>query len=446
MTGVVRVRPEAVKRSVAFFGSGLVHVLLLLWVAFGTLSRPAEPRQSLYDMTIRGKEKRIVWYRLADKMPEVRPAEAAPKPAAKPRPLRALRKFDQSLVVGKREEARTPRMVWAPAPVPSPPKPQPLPNLIAVEEKPLVKPFVAPRPKAVTPAAPALPDAPVVTAKLGAAPAGPELKALVKRFVRPVEKAETAPAAVVPDAPAAPGQVPAVTVAIVGLDPAKAVDIPAPPPPSPAEFSAGPKPAPHGAETDSGEAAIRIPGLTASGGARDRQATLVPRLGPPSMSTLLAGVRAAPAMGGLPPAPHAAHVSSSPDPMLDGREVYSIAIQMPNVTSYSGSWIVWFAEHEKTSATGEVRPPVPLRKVDPKYVASAAAEGVEGIVRLGAVIRRDGHVDTIQVLRHLDQRLDATATEALGKWIFEPAVRNGVPLDVDAVFEIPFRLAPKSAK
>jgi TonB family protein len=67
-------------------------------------------------------------------------------------------------------------------------------------------------------------------------------------------------------------------------------------------------------------------------------------------------------------------------------------------------------------------------------------------VRLGAVIRRDGHVDTIQVLRHLDQRLDATATEALGKWIFEPAVRNGVPLDVDAVFEIPFRLAPKSAK
>jgi TonB family protein len=164
------------------------------------------------------------------------------------------------------------------------------------------------------------------------------------------------------------------------------------------------------------------------------------------MKTLLAGVRAAPAPGAAP-APRAAHVSSAPDPMLEGRVVYSIAIQMPNVTSYSGSWIVWFAEHEqKEGASGEVRPPVPLRKVDPKYVASAAADGVQGVVRLAAVIRRNGHVDTIQLLRHLDDRLDASAMESLAKWEFEPATRNGAALDVDAVFEIPFRLAPKPSK
>jgi protein TonB len=133
--------------------------------------------------------------------------------------------------------------------------------------------------------------------------------------------------------------------------------------------------------------------------------------------------------------------------MLEGRVIYSVAIQMPNITSYSGSWIVWFAEHEqKEGATGEVRPPVPLRKVDPKYVASAAADGVQGVVRLAAVIRRNGHVDTIQLLRHLDDRLDASAMESLAKWEFEPAARNGMPLDVDAVFEIPFRLAPKPSK
>jgi len=32
------------------------------------------------------------------------------------------------------------------------------------------------------------------------------------------------------------------------------------------------------------------------------------------------------------------------------------------------------------------------------------------------------------------------------KWEFEPAARNGVPVDVDAVVEIPFRLAPRTSK
>ena len=35
-----------------------------------------------------------------------------------------------------------------------------------------------------------------------------------------------------------------------------------------------------------------------------------------------------------------------------------------------------------------------------------------------------------------------TAEEALGKWLFQPAERNGVTVDVDAIFEIPFNLAP----
>jgi protein TonB len=527
MAEVVHERRGAVESSIPFFGSGLLHGLLLAWVAFGTVAgRPAEPKQNIYDMTIRGQEKRIVWYRLSDKLPEVRPAETAK--AAPPQPLRAAKKFDQSLVAGARDASRAPRMVWAPAPETAAPKPQPLPNVIAVEQKPLVKPFTAPVPKLVAPApsalpeapqvtaklgtaevgpglkplvkpfarpeqkaavqgAPALPEAPQVTAKLGTAEAGPGLKPLVKPFARPEQKAAKGGAAALPQAPevtaklgaaeagpglkplvkpfarpeqkaAAPGAPalpdapdlaghgPALQLAIVGLDPARDLEVPAAPPPAEGGFSAGPKPAPKGAAADNNEAELTVPGLTARGGARDAQPTLVPKLGPPSMKTLLAGVPAAPPAGPLP-APRAAHVSSAPDPMLEGRVVYSIAIQMPNVTSYSGSWIVWFAEHErKDGASGEVRPPVPLRKVDPKYVASAAADGVQGVVRLAAIIRRNGHVDTIQLLRHLDDRLDTSAMESLAKWEFAPAERNGTALDVDAVFEIPFHLAPKPSK
>jgi vitamin B12 transporter len=98
------------------------------------------------------------------------------------------------------------------------------------------------------------------------------------------------------------------------------------------------------------------------------------------------------------------------------------------------------------SVPADMRPPIAVHKVDPKYIVTAVEERVQGIVRLAAVIRRDGHVQEVELLQHLDERLDRSAKEALIKWVFEPAQRNGVPVEVDAVFEIPFRLAPKSSR
>jgi len=68
---------------------------------------------------------------------------------------------------------------------------------------------------------------------------------------------------------------------------------------------------------------------------------------------------------------------------------------------------------------------------------------VEGTVRLFGVIGKDGHVSGIALLRQLDDRLDRTAQEALAQWEFTPALRDGVAVDVDAIFEIPFHLAPR---
>jgi TonB family protein len=141
---------------------------------------------------------------------------------------------------------------------------------------------------------------------------------------------------------------------------------------------------------------------------------------------------------------HSARAADLPDARLRGRAVYTMSIQMPNVTSFSGSWLVWFAAREPAKGQpAPVQAPTPVRKVDPKYIAAAAADRVEGKVRLAAVIRKDGHIDTVELLQHLDSRLDQSAQEALAKWEFEPAVRNGSPIDVDAVFEIPFHLAPR---
>ena len=84
--------------------------------------------------------------------------------------------------------------------------------------------------------------------------------------------------------------------------------------------------------------------------------------------------------------------------------------------------------------------PVAHRKVDPKYIAAAVAEHVQGKVQLLCVIGKDGRVGAVELVRGIDDRLNASAMEALRKWEFEPATREGVAVAVDVLVEIPFRL------
>jgi TonB family protein len=466
----VRVRGDSgtVRSSLSFSASGIIHGTLLALVVFGNASRDAEPARSLYETAIQPEEKRVVWYHLQDKLPDVRTATPV---KAEAKALRATRKFEQRIVAGPKDDGRPPQLVWSPAPEVAAPKMTPLPNVLAVEMKRPARMFTPPvRVTAPTPSA-ALPDAPGVSTQ--AAPAGANLPSLKKTFTPPAA-IPAAATAKLPDAAPAPGALPAASaganlaplrktftppggtaratttaaeadlpsltapqseapqLAIIGLNPAKAPDLPAAPESRTAGFSAGPKPEPKGAETDGAASGIAVPGVTVRDGV--------------SRQSLMAAIRpmAHVLPTGPPPAPPPTRVSGAPDPTLDGRVVYTMAIQMPNITSYSGSWMVWYAAREQ--AGGAMRAPSPLRKVDPKYIASAVADGVEGVVRLAATIRKTGHVEAVKLLRHLDDRLDQSAMESLAKWQFEPAQRDGVPVEVDAVFEIPFKLAPKTSK
>jgi TonB family protein len=146
-----------------------------------------------------------------------------------------------------------------------------------------------------------------------------------------------------------------------------------------------------------------------------------------------------------PPAIGVVAPESLPDPEFPfpGRAVYTMAVNMPNVSSYSGSWIIEFAEAKEGEATpGELSPPSPRFKVDPVYSRAAIDERIEGDVVLHAMIRSDGLVDNIKILKRLDSRLDESAKVALSKWRFYPATKRGVPVDIETVVRIPFRLAP----
>jgi TonB family protein len=128
------------------------------------------------------------------------------------------------------------------------------------------------------------------------------------------------------------------------------------------------------------------------------------------------------------------------------RKVYSLFLNMPNLNSGGGSWIIRFAALKTdagasadNAASAELSAPVATTKVDPAYPLQLMRQNVAGTVILYAIIHADGTVGSVRVLRSVDERLDRFAGEAISKWQFQPAARNGTPVDVEATFWIPFR-------
>jgi protein TonB len=128
--------------------------------------------------------------------------------------------------------------------------------------------------------------------------------------------------------------------------------------------------------------------------------------------------------------------------VLPGKQVYTVYINMPNLSSGAGSWVLRFSELGERPAgeDAELTAPVARRKVDPGYDPDAVRERFEGVVVLYAIIGHDGTVGSVKVVRGLDPRLDENAVRALERWQFDPARRNGTPVDLEAVVHIPFSL------
>jgi TonB family protein len=149
------------------------------------------------------------------------------------------------------------------------------------------------------------------------------------------------------------------------------------------------------------------------------------RVGPPDFSTLPAGAK--------------------PEAIFAAKRVYTMNVNMPNLNSATGSWILNFSELRSNPdgpriTSTDLSGPAPVKKVDPKYPQTLISERVEGEVILYAVIRRDGSVDGIQLVRGVDEQLDANAMSALAQWKFRPAARQGEPVELEAIVHIPFRI------
>ena len=150
-----------------------------------------------------------------------------------------------------------------------------------------------------------------------------------------------------------------------------------------------------------------------------------------------------------------AKLSEAERAVFGNRKFYSLTLNMPNLNSTGGSWVIRFAElgrdfsshdlssHDLTNrdAPADLSQPMATRKVDPKYPLQLMRENVSGTVILYAVIHADGTVGNVRILRGVDDRIDQYASQAVAQWQFQPATKNGSPVDVEATFQIPFRPA-----
>jgi protein TonB len=87
-----------------------------------------------------------------------------------------------------------------------------------------------------------------------------------------------------------------------------------------------------------------------------------------------------------------------------------------------------------------VEPPRLLREVKADYTDEARRGNIEGEVELEIVVRRDGTVGEVKVIRGLRGGLNDRAIQAVRQWKFAPGRMKGVPVDVVVEVGVEFRL------
>jgi TonB family protein len=89
---------------------------------------------------------------------------------------------------------------------------------------------------------------------------------------------------------------------------------------------------------------------------------------------------------------------------------------------------------------GIVTPAVLQWKTEPEYSEEARKAKLQGTVVLQIEIDANGRAANVAVTRSLGLGLDEKAVEAVRRWKFKPAYRNGRPVASPAVVEVNFRL------
>jgi TonB family protein len=85
-------------------------------------------------------------------------------------------------------------------------------------------------------------------------------------------------------------------------------------------------------------------------------------------------------------------------------------------------------------------PPKVVHKVEPEYTRAARLATVQGTVLIEAVIDVSGAPTRLRIVSPLGFGLDDRALQAVSQWQFEPARKDGVPVEAVTIVPVDFRL------
>ena len=84
--------------------------------------------------------------------------------------------------------------------------------------------------------------------------------------------------------------------------------------------------------------------------------------------------------------------------------------------------------------------PEEIDRAIPRYPAGARRAGVQGPVVIRGIVRRDGSIDNLEIIKDLPYGLGDEARRAVSRWRFRPATFRGEPIDVYYTVTVNFRL------
>ena len=95
---------------------------------------------------------------------------------------------------------------------------------------------------------------------------------------------------------------------------------------------------------------------------------------------------------------------------------------------------------DTSNKVGCITPPRQTHSPEPKYPRNERKARHQGLVRLKLVVGSDGVPRDIAVSQTLSSDFDHAAIEAVKRWKFSPAMKDGKPVPVEIAIEIEFHL------
>ena len=87
-----------------------------------------------------------------------------------------------------------------------------------------------------------------------------------------------------------------------------------------------------------------------------------------------------------------------------------------------------------------VSAPIAIQNAPASYTPEARNARVTGTIQLEAVVKADGSVTKVEVLKGLGYGLDEAAAKALSEWKFKPGTKDGKPVNVKIQITMNFSL------